>query len=434
MSSPGIGTPEWYDKLIFGPKDKILRLSANINVILRHHPAFAGRFGLDKLRNCTVIRQPLPWGHDSLPRDWCENDDRLLAEWLQHNPEIYAEARFAAGCVETVAHENAFHPVMDYFESITWDGKHRADEWAIKYLGVTDSPYVRAVSAKWLISAVARIEEPGCKADCVLVLEGVEDLGKSTVFRKLAVDKRWFTDEVSALGTKDAAEQLRGIWIAELAELDALSRAADVAAAKAAISCQIDRYRPPYGMRVQEFPRQCVFGATSNRSDWNRDDTGGRRFWPLVCHGDVKIDELESDRDQLWAEAHDRYLLPELWYLDKSNDYAQKVLEEARQEQAKRHETDAWEPLVLNYLAELGGTPLKLKSLKEDGITIADVMVDALYIKRADIRRDQQMRVGGVLRTNGWRRERKLNGKTNTQEWRYVAPGDFTPPPFKDKA
>src|SRR5215472_3918307 len=121
MSTPGVGTPEWYDKRIFGPKNKILRLSANVNVILRHHPAFAGTFGLDKLRNCTVIRKALPWDYNSgvLPRDWSENDDRLLAEWLQHNPEIYVEARFVGGCVETVAHENAFHPVMDYFKSIS---------------------------------------------------------------------------------------------------------------------------------------------------------------------------------------------------------------------------------------------------------------------------------------------------------------------------
>jgi predicted P-loop ATPase len=427
MNSPGIGTPEWYDKLIFGPKDKILRLSSNVNVILRHHPAFAGRFGMDKLRNCTVIRQALPWDYNghAFPRDWSENDDRLLAEWLQINPGIFAEGRFVGSCVETVAHENAFHPVMDYFKSITWDGEPRADEWAIKYLGVTDSPYVRAVSAKWLISAVARIEKPGCKADCVLVLEGVEDLGKSTVFRKLAVDNRWFTDEVSALGTKDADEQLRGIWIAELAELDALSRAADVAAAKAAISRQVDRYRPPYGMRVQDFPRQCVFGATSNRSDWNRDDTGGRRFWPLVCHGDINIAELEAVRDQLWAEAHHRYAQGELWYLDKSNPEAMAVLEAAREEQAKRHETDAWESLVLNYLAKEAAEPLKLKELKENGITIAEVMVAGLHIRRADIRRDQQMRVGGILRTNGWVRERKRNGETGVPEWRYIAPVGF---------
>jgi predicted P-loop ATPase len=416
MSSPGIGTPEWYDKLIFGPKDKILRLSSNINVILRHHPAFAGAFGMDKLRNCTVIRQALPWDYNgrALPRDWCENDDRLLAEWLQHNPEIFAEARFVGGCVETVANENAFHLVMDYFKSITWDGEHRADEWAIKYLGVTDSAYVRAVSAKWLISAVARIEEPGCKADCVLVLEGVEDLGKSTVFRKLAVNKRWFTDEISALGTKDAAEQLRGIWIAELAELDALTRAADVAAAKAAISRQIDRYRPPYGFRVQEFERQCVFGATSNRSDWNRDDTGGRRFWPLLCRGDVKIEELESVRDQLWAEAYTRYLVPELWYLDKGNDYARKVLEEAREEQAQRHETDVWEPRVLRYLQPVpSGT----------GVTIAEIMERCLYIEPKDFRRDQQMRISGILRTNRWTRKQvRVPGFAEFREWRWFPP------------
>jgi putative DNA primase/helicase len=426
MTNPALGTPEWYDKLIFGPKDKILRLSANINTILRHHPAFAGTFGMDKLRNCTVIRRPLPWDYNghTAPRDWSENDDRLLAEWLQHNPKIFVEARFVGSCVETIAHENAFHPVMDYFQGITWDGEHRADEWAIKYLGVPDTPYVRAVSAKWLISAAARIEEPGCKADCVLVLEGVEDLGKSTVFRKLAVNRRWFTDEISALGTKDAAEQLRGIWIAELAELDALTRAADVAAAKAAISRLTDRYRPPYGFRVQEFERQCVFGATSNRSDWNRDDTGGRRFWPLVCHGDIRIDELEAVRDQLWAEAHDRYLAQELWYLDKSNDKARIVLQDARDEQAKRHETDAWESIVLSYV-----DPEARPSVRDNGVLISDILTSpaGLDIKKGDIRRDQQMRVSRILATNRWTREQRMN--SGVREWRW-----FPPPKDPDKS
>jgi predicted P-loop ATPase len=419
MSIPGINPPPWWDALIFGAKNRIIPCAASLFAVLRAEPLFAGKFAFDQLGGCTVVRQALPWDENAqVPRDWDEYDDGALTEWFQRN-EIMTDTGLVRSCVEIIAKENKFHPVLEYLYSLIWDGENRLDEWAIKYLGCTDTEFVRAISSKWMISAVARVEQPGCKADCALVLEGVQDLGKSTVFRILG--QPWFTDEIAALGTKDAAEQVRGIWLIELAELDALTRAADVAAAKAFMSRQIDRFRPAYGHRVVKYRRQCVFGGTVNGSSWQRDETGGRRWWPLACTR-IDLDGLALVRDQLWAEAHTRYISGEPWWLEKTNEA---VLEAAREEQDRRHETDAWESLVLNYLAEQAEAPATLKNLKEDGITIADVMIDGLYIQRADIRRDQQMRVGGILRTNGWARRRTRNKKTGVPEWRYVAPADF---------
>ena len=167
------------------------------------------------------------------------------------------------------------------------------------FLGVPDSPFVRAVGAKWMISAVARIFKPGCKADCALILEGLQGLGKSTAARVIA--DPWFSDEIAEFGSKDAAMQLSGVWVIELAELDSMNRAG-VDVVKSFISRSNDRFRPPYGRRVTEVRRQCVFVGTVNGNDYLKDETGGRRFWPVQCES-IDIDALRRNRTQLWAEA-----------------------------------------------------------------------------------------------------------------------------------
>ena len=404
MSIPGINPPPWWDALILGAKNRIIPCAANVFAVLRADPAFVGRFGFDQLSNCTVVRKPLIWDQSpqsQLPRDWNEYDDSMLVEWFQRH-EIAVEPATVRNGVETIAREYKFHPVLEYLYSLTWDGQDRLDEWPINYLGCKDSAFVRAVAAKWMISAVARVEQPGCKADCALVLEGIQDLGKSTVFRILG--EPWFSDEIAALGTRDASEQVVGMWLIELAELDALTRAADVAAAKAFMSRQVDRFRPAYGHRVIKYRRQCVFGGTVNSGGWQRDETGGRRWWPLECT-QIDLDGLALIRDQLWAEAHARYISGETWWLED-----RVVLNEAREEQARRHETDAWEPTVLGWAAG-----------KIEGVTMSDILTSSgcLDIKKGDIRRDQQMRVSSILRTNGWVRRQKENEQTGVREWRY---------------
>jgi len=135
-----------------------------------------------------------------------------------------------------------YHPVLNYLERCQWDGVARLDQWTVNYLGAPDTPYVRAVSSKWMISAVARVHRPGCKVDTGLILEGFQGIRKSTAIGVLA--NPWFTDEVADLGTKDSALQLAGVWILELAELDSMSRG-EVSGIKAFMSRSKDRYRPP---------------------------------------------------------------------------------------------------------------------------------------------------------------------------------------------
>lgn len=165
-----------------------------------------------------------------------------------------------------------------------WHGTAHLDKWLITYLGAEDSPYVRAVGPRYLISAVARVYRPGCQVDHVLVLEGPQGKLKSTALRVLAVKDEWFTDRLSHLASKDAAQEIAGVLIIEIAEWDALSRASS-GTAKSFITRRYDRLRLPYGKHVVEFRRQCVFAGTINApvGGYLRDPTGARRFWPVAC-------------------------------------------------------------------------------------------------------------------------------------------------------
>jgi predicted P-loop ATPase len=170
--------------------------------------------------------------------------------------------------------------VRQKLDSLKWDGTSRIGDWLSLYPRVDGNEYTFAVGARWLISAVARIYDPRCKADCALILEGDQGLMKSTALKVLA--EPWFTDEIADLGSKDAAMQTRGVWVIEIAELDSMSRA-DVSKIKGFISRTTDRFRPSYEKRVIESRRQCVFAGSVNHCAYLRDETGGRRFWPVAC-------------------------------------------------------------------------------------------------------------------------------------------------------
>jgi len=206
-----------------------------------------------------VALKPAPWG--VVPKgEWTDHEDRLAAEWLQRQG-ILVSVDVAGQAVQTVARDHTFHPVKTYLARSQWDGVERLDRWLSTYLGVDDADYSRAIGSRWLISAVARIFQPGAKADCCLILEGPQGIRKSTALRTIAGE--YFTDELADLGSKDAAMQTRGVWIIELSELDSLGHA-EVARIKAFMSRTTDRFRPPYGMRLVESPRQCVFAGTVN--------------------------------------------------------------------------------------------------------------------------------------------------------------------------
>jgi predicted P-loop ATPase len=392
---------EWRQALLKNEEGNPRANLYNAMLALRLAPALQGRAGYDKLRSQAMVMQPLPWDPSvTEPREWRDVDDTMLAEWLQ-GEGVNVSSAVAREAVQAVAYENSYHPVLMYLDGLSWDGESRLDRWTIDYLGVADSEYVRAVSSKWMISGVARIYQPGCKADCALVLEGPQGSGKSTLLRNLSTP--WFTDEIAAFGTKDASEQTIGVWIVELSELEAVTRAADVAHVKAFMSRQRDRFRVSYGHRVQEYPRQCVFAATSNSSTWNRDDTGGRRWWPLTC-GKVWAEEIKAARDQLWAEARDRYFAGETWYIDDAL-----LAQVAEGEQEDRTVED---PLTRAVLDEISFRP---------SVSTAELMTQ-LSIPKDKQKTAEAMRFAAILTKAGWTRRKTRIGKSSV--WRFYPPKD----------
>jgi predicted P-loop ATPase len=327
--------------------------------------------------------------------EWTDHEDRLTADWLQHHG-IYVSVEIAGLAVQTVARDRTFHPVRQKLDGLKWDGTRRIDGWLSLYLGAEPSEYTSAVGARWLISGVARIYNPGANADCALILEGDQGLMKSTALKTLA--EPWFTDEIADLGSKDAAMQTRGVWVIEIAELDSMSRS-DVSKIKGFISRTTDRFRPPYGKRLVESPRQCVFAGSVNHSNYLRDETGGRRFWPVACTR-ILIEDLARDRDQLWAEAVVRYRAGERWWLDTAE-----LNIAAEQEQADRYEGDAWDGPIAAWIEG------------RQSVSIDEVLEVCLNKAKSTWTQSDKTRVARSLRALGW--ERYKAGPRAGREWRY---------------
>ena len=394
----------WQDELIRSKvsSDKnetsILPILANAITALRLAPEWQGVLAYDEFRCNVVAVKPVPWG--ALPKNgWTDQEDRLCAEWLQRN-RIFVSVEVASQAVQTVAAQRRVHPIRDYLDHLQWDGLPRLDRWISTYLGVEESNYSYAVGARWMLSAIARTYRPGAKADCCLILEGPQGIKKSTALRTLAGE--YFTDELADLGSKDAALQIRGVWIVEISELDSLARS-EIASIKAFMSRTSDRFRPPFGKRVIQCPRQCVFAGTVNHTEYLRDETGARRFWPVLC-GSIDIEALARDRDQLWAEAKQRYSAGEKWWLDTAA-----LIEIAAEEQAARYQGDPWEEVMAPWLEVRSST------------SVSEVLEKCVSKPQAQWTQADKNRVGRCLRALGWERYRERERERLEWRWRRVA-------------
>jgi putative DNA primase/helicase len=304
--------------------------------------------------------------------------------------------------------EHCFHPVRRYLDGLNWDGVRRLDNWLTWYAGAVETPYVAAVGSRMLIAAVARIYRPGCKADNVTILQARQGALKSTLVKTLA--GQWFTDEIADLGSKDAAMQVAGVWILEIAELDSMSRA-EGSKVKAFISRTADRFRPPYSRQVVEAPRQCIFVGTVNHDSYLKDETGARRFWPVTC-GRIDIDELGTNRDQLWAEAVHQFRAGAAWWLDSDQ-----LHDEAEVQQAARYDGDAWDELIAKWVArpeqrnDQGGHPMQPFSSTDESVTVSDILTHAIGKRSDQWTQADQNRVARSLKFLDWERyRRRLNG------------------------
>lgn len=399
----------WGQLLLRNDRGQPLALEANVCVALRRAPELRGRLRLNKLSE-TIECRGLPWDRgEPRWRGWNDADDAHLAEHLQRQG-LRVRPIACATAALVVAHDVRVHPVRDWLHALQWDGTPRLDGWLCAYLGATaedlaQHAYLQEVGRRWMIGAVARVFRPGCKVDATLILEGPQGCRKSTACRTLVPDEAWFADEVADLGTKDAAQDLRGKWLLELSELSAMRRG-EVERVKSFISRAVDHYRPSHGRHSRDFPRQCVFIGTTNSDAYLSDETGARRFWPVQV-GAIDIPALERDRGQLWGEAVAAYRAGERWWLDRDTE------RHARVEQEDRRQEDAWEAAIATWISDKAET------------SIEDLLEHVVRLPMD--RRDQtaRNRVARVLRARKWKRFRKRIG--GELEWGYRRETGNTP-------
>lgn len=402
---------EWLGLNRATPQGMILSENGNIKPILANaitalkHPKWEGVLALNEFSLQIVTRKETPWGKPAGEK-WTDVDDIRAANWLQHQ-YVHVNPHVAHDAVQSIAEENRFHPVREYLKSLKWDGTSRLETWLISYLGAADTKFVRAVGKRWLISGVARIFRPGCQADHTLLLEGPQGIKKSTALRTLA-GAEWFTDHISDLDSKDSRIELHGKWIVELAELSAVKRSLAIEKVKSFLTATSDHFRPPYGRGAIDVDRQNIFAGSVNDETPFTDETGNRRFWPVRC-GTIDIEKLEADRDQLWAEAFERYENDEKWWLD-----SQELNDLAREEQQQRYQSGQWDEIIKRW-AE---SPTQRSELRdgvriyttpwdgsnENEVTSNDVLLHAIGKPVDRWTHSDKIAVSKCLTANGWHR------------------------------
>ena len=324
---------EWKSKLKITEKGAIAQTIENVVTILRHDPVVSGVLALNEMDHNIVARRSMPWRKVTGLSQWVDADDAALRYYLERTYGIASKDKIFDG-VNVVAKENAFHPVREYLDACTWDGVPRVETLLIDYLGAEDNAYTRAVTRKALAAAVARIYRPGCKFDYMLTLRGRQGLGKSAIIAKLGGE--WFSDTFSTMQGKEAYEQVMGVWLMEVGELAGM-RKAEAETIKLYISKQTDRFRPAYGRRLQEFPRQCIFIGTTNETQFLRDTTGNRRFWvvdtPNTPAKDMWEDLTPATVRLIWAEAVEIYRNGEKLYLSRELEKIAREVQEAYEEE-----------------------------------------------------------------------------------------------------
>jgi predicted P-loop ATPase len=380
-------TPEWLADCVHGETGKPLAVLASALVALRQVSELAELFAYDEMLCVPMLMQPLAPERCAAftPRPATDVDVGIVQARLQQLGLKRLNKDTVHQAIDMRANERAFHPVRDYLDALEWDGTGRLATWLSEYLGAPHSAYSKTVGALFVVSMVARIFAPGCKVDHMLVIEGPQGQLKSTACAVLA--GRWFSDNLPDITNgKDASQHLRGKWLIEVAELHAYRRA-ETTLLKSFVSRTHERYRPSYGRKEVIEPRQCVFAGTTNKDTYLRDETGGRRFWPIKA-GTIDIDALRRDRDQLFAEAVRGYRGGMRWWPGKDFEREHMV-----PEQAARYEADdVWEETIRDYV----GSRAK--------VTVGEIARNALSIETPRIGTADVRRITGVLELLGWHR------------------------------
>lgn len=374
--------------------------------LLREHPHLAGAIGYNEFASRIEVVRDLPWGSKSGTR-WDDAQTTQLSAWLQnYSTPVTASRTDISAAVDVVSQSHPFNPLREWLNSLEWDRERRLDSWLVEYLGVEDTEYACAIGRCWMISAVARAMSPGCQVDTCLVLEGKQGIGKSSALRILAGDQYYRATALNLNSLQNAVPQLQNVWIYELAELDSLTlvkhEASDI---KRFLTDRSDDICEKYNKYTTSFPRKLVFAATTNKSTYIRDETGARRFWPVICKA-IDLEALKRYREQLWAEAVAAYRAGEEWHLKADLEAL------ACDQQSARLVADPWLPTMRGWLENRG-------ALATFGVSIRQIMAECLgmkYVARRDTA--HAMRVVSCLDSLGWGKRKRARAG-DIREYRY---------------
>ena len=392
----------------------------NVWIILEHDPMIRGKFALNKFAGRGEVLAALPWCDETGRRLWDDNDNAGLYWYMEKYYGINSCGKID-NALSLHSRKHSFNDVVDYLEGLSWDGIPRLDTMLVDYLGAADTEYTRAVTRKAFTAAVARAMMPGVKFDQMTILSGPQGIGKSTLLRKMS--RGWFNDSLRTFEGKEASELLQGVWLVEIAELQAF-RSSDTNRIKQFVSQQADRFRAAYGRHVKEMPRCCVFFGTTNSKEYLRDRTGNRRFWPVDSGTQAPVKDvftqLDGEIDQLWAEAVVRWRLGEPLYL------AGALAQEAAEEQEGHRETSPREGQIIEFVAQRvpkdwskwsqdrrrpfwGGMAVgDIELVDRDRICAQEVWCEALGGNIKDMKYSDSQEINDVIaQIPGWMRSKK---------------------------
>ena len=397
------GSPRWD---YIGKTKKLRNTYNNCKNFLELDEEIKGLFKLNEFTGDIEIARYVPWLGSHTGKMMSDTDEHMIKEYLR-GKGFEPMLGTLHEAIVTNSKQCSYHPVKQYLEALTWDGEPRLDSWLHDYLGTEESTYTTQVGAKTLIAACARIDKPGIKFDHMLILEGEQSIGKTSAVS--ALGGSWYRDININARDKDTIDAMRGGWIIEVSEMVCF-RKQEIEALKSFVSRQVDRVRLAYRRNSEDYPRQCIFIGTINPDalGYLKDTTGNRRYWPVTVgqYGELSLSQLQADRDHLWAEAYMRYKKGDSLHLTDSV-----ALQEAKQAQEGREETDGWQERIESWL-------IKQTAMHHDRPSSIEVWEDCLEGDTSRFERKQQQRIANVMRKLGYTsRSVKVDGKV---ERRYV--------------